>query len=142
VLDPGFNNFYQQEAAPKEVISEGEKCFNYILTKYQGRHGNKTETYDSIADIINETERLSKLLTKQATTATSPKAREMFRRGAAKEKLAAVVTVRNRWFKGEATLSMLLREVKQAAPSLILFDCLFCRSTLFGGSQGVDMVSR
>jgi hypothetical protein len=27
VLDFGFNNFYQQEAAPKEVVSEGEQCF-------------------------------------------------------------------------------------------------------------------
>jgi hypothetical protein len=142
VLDPGFKNFFQGEAAPKEIITEGDRSFDYLLSKYQGRHGAKEETYDSIAAVMNETAALRASMLASANKATSAKAKNMFLGGAAKEKLAAVVTIRNRWFKGEATLSMIVNAVKKQAPSIVIFDCLFCRSTMFGGSDAVPIIGR
>lgn len=142
VLDPGFNNFYRQEAAPKEIITEGEKSFDYLLSKYQGKHGNADETYESIAKVVNDTVAAKSNLQGFAARASSDKGRDGFLRSASREKVAAVVTVRNRWFKGEATLSLVVDAVKTAAPSIVIFDCLFCRSTLFGGSDAVPLITR
>jgi hypothetical protein len=143
VLDPGFNNFYRGEAAPKEIISEGERSFDYLLSKYQGSHGNKSETYDSIAKVISDTIALNaRLKADAAKPTTSEKGRARLLNAAAREKVAAVVTIRNRWFKGDATLKLVVNAVKAAAPSIMIFDCLFCRSTMFGGSDAVPIVNR
>eukprot|EP01037_Dinobryon_pediforme_P012891 gene12892-12991_t len=134
VKDPSFNGFYDMEAAPKEVISEGEKCFDYILTKYQGRHntlkGNK-ETYDTIAGVVN-----------QAVEDNLNAQRRRRKDWQAASKVSAVLTVRNRFFKGTAHLSKAIEAVHVIAPHIQLFDCLFCRSTMFGGSQGVNLIAR
>lgn len=142
VLDPGFDNFYKKEAAPKEIVYEGDMCFDYLLSKYQGRHGNKEETYESIAKAINDAVGGKAFFKGQAAKASTPKAKQSYLEQSAASKVAAVVTIRNRWFKGDATLSMVVNAVKKAAPSIVIFDCLFCRSTLFGGSQDVKLVRR
>lgn len=141
VLDPGFNDFYTKEAAPKEIITEGDFCFDYILSKYQGSHGNESETYDSIGKIISSVTNTRSGMSAKAATA-SGKQKDQMLNIANRAKVAAVLTVRNRWFKGDATLSKVVKAVKQHAPTIVIFDCLFCRSTMFGGSQGVTLVDR
>ncbi len=142
VIDPGFNDFYRGEAAPKEIITEGDMCFDYLLTKYQGRHGNKSETYESITTVINETVAAKQQLLGGAQKLEAGARKDKLLQGASREKVAAVVTVRNRWFKGEATLSMVVHAVKKHTPAITIFDCLFCRSTMFGGSDAVPITSR
>jgi hypothetical protein len=142
VLDPGFNNFYRGEAAPKEIITEGDKCFDYLLTKYQGKHGAKDETYESIAAVINESVKARAQLLGKAASTSSSAAKGKFLQAASREKVAAVVTIRNRRFRGDATLSMIIDGVKKHTPSIVIFDCLFCRSTMRGGSDAVPIVAR
>jgi hypothetical protein len=135
VIDPGFNQFYQYEAVPREVIDQGNSCYDYILTKYQGRHGSKDETYQSIARTIdgNVQGRRNYQLMAQRQPQNSSKylAKSM------SYPTPAVLTVRNRWFKGDATLSMALDAALSVARGIAVVECLFCRSTLFGGSQAV-----
>lgn len=142
VLDPGFSSFYASEAAPKEVLSDGDKSFDYILSKYQGRHGNKSETYDSIATALSSAVNGRKNTLKLAEK-NKGAARDKLLNSAARYKVAAVLTVRNRWLKGEATLSKVIREVKATAPEIVIFDCLFCRSKMFGGGDdAVPLIGR
>jgi hypothetical protein len=112
-----------------------------FLTKYRGRHGNKTETYESIADMINDTARLSKVLTRSASVPhrggqtgvpTSSGQGEAGRCGHGPEPLV----------QGGSNSFNVAARSEAVAPSLILFGCLLCRSTLFGGSQAVNLVGR
>jgi hypothetical protein len=50
----------------------------------------------------------------------------------------AVLTLRNRWFKGEAALSLAIAAALKVAPGITVVECPFCRSTMFGGSQSVQ----
>lgn len=41
----------------KEQLNPGSDCSNYVLSKYQGRHGDIKETYNSLKNKINDTNR-------------------------------------------------------------------------------------
>ena len=145
VKDPGFSDFFTKLSVPKEVLSEGDTCFDYVLSKYQGRHGNKKETYQSIGTDIDDMYRAAKNhasnVSKYEKMGMTEKAQQNKDLAAFKSKVPAVMTVRNRWGKGDVTLSIAIDAVKHAAGSVQVFDCLFCRSTLFGGSQDVQLIS-
>lgn len=145
-LDPGFGEFYGKEAAPREIVSEGERCFDYGLTKYQGRHNKANETYGSIAKTIGKTfanrERYLAELASAESKGSADKVKRVIGAMVAKQKLPAVVTVRNRLFRPELALSDVIAGVKSIAPNIILFECFFCRSIAGGGSQAVELVDR
>lgn len=145
VLDPGFNKFYEKEAVPKEIISEGESCFDYVLTKYQGSHNKMGETYDSIAKTMNAVFKQRNALLADAAKAGAKgntKAQDKMLNMAAANKTPAVLTIRNRHFRSDVNLSFALEQVKKEYSGIQLIDCLFCRSTLFGGSDAVKLVDR
>lgn len=140
VIDPGFDNFFKKVAAPKEIITEGEQCFDYILTKYQGRHGNKSETYESIANLMEEAQQSIESALGRAERSVTQGGKNAALTSAKAHTVPAVLTVRNRWGKPTVRLSIAIESIKAAAPTVQVFDCLFCRSTLFGGSQKVKLV--
>jgi hypothetical protein len=146
VLDPGFSEFYTKEAVPREILSEGDECFDYCLTKYQGRHNSANETYSSIAQTISAAFKSREIGEAQLKSAIAKNAPEKTKRAlgavVARNKTPAVVTVRNRTFRAELTLSEVIAMVKTAAPEMTLFDCSFCRSVARGGSQAVALVER
>jgi hypothetical protein len=146
VLDPKIAEFYRKEAAPKEILSEGERCFDYILTKYQGKDNNKMgETYESIANLINgELKHMQKALddAQVAGARGNARAQAKLEQIARNVKMAAVLTVRNRMFRANVNLSEVLALVRAAAPQIQLFDCLFCRYAKGGKDDAVTIVSR
>lgn len=148
VLDPGFSNFYTKEAVPREVLSEGDECFDYCLTKYQGRHNSKqdNETYSTIAQTISNAFKSREIAAADLKKAVEKNAPDKVKRTlgnlVARHKTPAVVTVRNRMFKADLTLSQVIEMVKLTSPEITLFDCSFCRSVSRGGSQAVALVER
>ena len=143
VIDPGFTNFLDHVAMPREVLSEGDTCFNYILTKYQGRHNKKAETYATIGQDIDAMYNAAKThranVAKYNRLGLTAFAKDNVLMAAFKSKVPAVLTVRNRWFKGDVTLSLAIDALKHVASSIQVIDCFFCRSALFGGKQRVEM---
>jgi hypothetical protein len=142
VLDPGFDSFYAKEAAPKEIVYESETCFNYELSKYQGSHNTQGETYQSIAKTINRVAKTKDTLLTQAGKQTDAGKKSRLLTGAAREKLAAVLTIRNRVLRGDVNLAYAIDQVKAAAPQIVIFDCLFCRWLAGGGKDSVNLVNR
>ena len=143
VLDPGFSRFFSRVSVPKEIISEREICFDYILSKYQGRHGNKNETYASLGNDIDDMYAMAKVHADGIETFADfwPERADDSRAIHAQAKnVPAILTVRNRWFKGDMTLSLALACIQSAAPSVRIVDCLFCRSRKFGGRQKVETI--
>jgi hypothetical protein len=146
VLDPKITEFYRKEAAPKEILSDGERCFDYILTKYQGKDNNKMgETYESIANLINgELKHMQTSLDQAAAAGAkgNAKAKAKLQQMARNVKMAAVLTIRNRMFRANVSLSEVIGLVRTAVPQIQLFDCLFCRYAKGGKDDAVTLVSR
>ncbi|MEM7741386.1 MAG: putative adhesin [Pseudomonadota bacterium] len=144
VNDPGFTNFFTKLGAPKEVLSTGDTCYDYILTKYQGTHNKMKETYASIGAAIDHMAHLAQDYAKAAEQMTdagqSKIAAQYASKAAYASKIPAVLTVRNRAFRSNMTLSAAIEGVQMAAPSVQIFDCLFCRSGWKNQSQDVAMV--
>lgn len=142
VLDPGFSNFYSREAAPKEILTETDKCYDYTLSKYQGSHNKMGETYGSIAKALSGAAKTKANLLKSAETAKSDKSKNLFLNKANQEKMAAVLTVRNRLFRSDISLSYAISQVKAVAPHIVIFDCLFCRWLSGGKDDAVPLIHR
>lgn len=146
VVDPRLVEFYRQEAVPKEILSEGDRCFDYILTKYQGNDNNQMgESYESIANLINNELRYMQTSLDQAAVAGArgnARAQATLLQNARKVKMAAVLTVRNRMFRANVSLAEMLDLVRAAAPQIQLFDCLFCRAAEGGQNDAVRLVAR
>lgn len=125
------------KARPVEIVSGGQKCLNYLLTKYQGAHAGKSgrevvETYDQIARAVDtrdfqRTDKFKRLL------AADPKAQQETLGELMADWGGSVLTVRNRW---NVFLGMPLKDAVNAAlkemPSLRVFHCIFCRSYMLG----------
>jgi hypothetical protein len=144
LLDPGINNFYDRmhEAEPVEVITAGQRCRNYLLSKYQGAHAGESgtetvETYDQISNKVRITDlnrtktfgqmmRYGRLQSPDTTMVKVNMEQLMGRlRG------ASILTIRNRWdIVFGVPLSDALKEAKKAMPALREFHCLFCRSAM------------
>ncbi len=146
VLDPGFKEFYYKEAVPREILSEGDECFDYCLTKYQGRHNTQGESYSMIAQTIAKAfaarETGAAQLKKAMEKGASDKVKRTLANAVAVNKTPAVVTVRNRQFKADLTLSQVIGLVKAVSPEMTVFDCSFCRYVSGGGNQAVTLVAR
>ena len=124
--DPGMELIkyrYQQ----KEIYFSEGLCMNYALSKFQGRHagqpGQPAETYQSIADHIDDEE---KRATDWFNKAVASKAKGESIKPATGQigmiREMNVVTVRNRWRLGEfglrdIYLSEVVKLVRHAYPS-------------------------
>lgn len=140
---PGDADFYINVDAVRELVIEGEPCFDYVLTKYQDKGNNKMrKIYQPIARTINTNLKAYNSIDNQMKTVDkNSKAYAIFQKNKYANKFPAVLTVRSRMFKSDMTLSTALAEVKKIDPEILVFDCLFCRSTMFGGKQHVNLVS-
>ncbi len=139
LLDPGVYDFAKKMGAakPKEIFRSGEKCRNYLLTKYQGAHAGSdgktvVETYDQVARTVSSrdyqrTEKFKNLLAANKDSQAAVLAELM------KDWGGSILTVRNRWnvFLG-APLSDAITAVKKEMPSVQVFHAIFCRSYMLG----------
>lgn len=145
VLDPGFSNFYTKDATPKETLTAGDTCFDYMLSKYQGSHNRAGETYDSISNVVNSELAFLKNSLSDAERAKekgNTTAEAKLRRNAGKVKMAAVLTIRNRYFRADVSLQQAVALVRAEAPQIEIFDCLFCRWARGGTDEAVPLTSR
>lgn len=142
VLDPGFSDFYKKEAVPREILSEGDLCHDYCLTKYQGRHNSADESYSLIAGTISKAFESRELATTQLQAASAKNApakiRKILGEVVARNRTPAVVTIRNRMLKADMTLSEVISLVRATSPEIMLFDCSFCRHA-GGKAKGQDV---
>jgi putative adhesin Stv-like protein len=143
--DPG-TALLNAQVNPKESIAGPTSCHDYSLSKYQGRHNKAGETYASIDAQVQSTA--------QARTAAQSKYMKAAAQGAPDWKLGIarqnvtsqnainIVTVRNRVGAGDIRLSDLITAVRGAFPSITIFHCSFCRSSMnfdAGLSQKANM---
>lgn len=105
------NNFLRTGKPLKQDRSEGdvefgpgETCTNYLLNKFEGTHG---------ADDLDDAE-------DQGTTYTALQS-------IADEAGIVMVTIRNRWSASSVSLEDTIIAVRELAPSIVTFHCLFCR---------------
>ena len=137
--DPGVYEFAKKasSAKPEEIISGGQNCRNYLLTKYQGAHAGESgtevvETYDQVARAVSNrdyhrTEKFKKLLS------ASPDAQRAVYEDLSSDWGGSILTIRNRWnvFFG-VPLQDAIKAALKAMPSLKIFHCIFCRSYMLG----------
>lgn len=133
LLDPG-TQVLNLQVTPKESITGPASCHDYVLSKYQGRHNAREETYGSIATQVRDTA--------QARSEAQTKYMRRAAEGApdwqlisARDQVTSrteinIVTVRNRVGAGDMRLSALINAVHAAYPSFTVFHCSFCRSSM------------
>ncbi|GIX10586.1 putative adhesin [Elioraea sp.] len=137
--DPGIFEIAKKlsKARPVEIVSGGQKCLNYLLSKYQGAHAGASgkevvETYDQVARVVQtrdfqRTDKFKHLL------AADPSAQSATLQELMADWGGSILTVRNRW---NVFLGMPLKDAVKAAlkemPSLRTFHCIFCRSYMLG----------
>lgn len=125
---------YQFRHAPPVVepsYGPGTKCYNYELSKYQGRHAGKegkpAETYEGIDKTLASVE---EEVLKMNKNMSNPQYKSMVDSGAKKmPSRFDVATVRNRGFGGEMTLKNLIHAV-QKAHKYSAYHCFFCRGPM------------
>lgn len=137
--DPGIFDIAKKlsKARPVEVVSGGQKCLNYLLTKYQGAHAGSSgtevvETYEQVARAVQtrDFQRADKF---KRLLAADPKAQAATLDELMADWGGSILTVRNRW---NVFLGMPLKDAVDAAlkemPTLRFFHCIFCRSYMLG----------
>lgn len=134
LLDPG-TAVLNAQITPKESISGPAGCHDYSLSKYQGRHNaSGQETYASIATQVQttaeaRTDAQAKYIKGAAAGAPDWKL-GMLRDTVTSRKEINIATVRNRFGAGDMLLSSLINAVHVAYPSITIFHCSFCRSSM------------
>lgn len=143
--DPGVK-LADYDATPVETLTGGSECFNYALSKYQGRHGGTpdkpAETYERISNRMKyNNERLQNHFN-VATTSSNQKIVKMNLDVILKSRTMSVLTIRNRWFMsgGDAYLKDAIKEVLKVFPGIKRFHCSFCRSLVGDENPGTSQV--
>ncbi len=138
LIDPGIAEFFRNQgrALATESVGPGEKCRNYLLSKYQGKHNKVGETYGQINQTVDTRDRVRvnnfKLLMGASST-TNPDKQKADR---LMEQLEAgpggsVLTIRNRWnVVFGIPLEDAIKAAKKEMPTLSDFHCIFCRSAM------------
>jgi hypothetical protein len=146
LTDPGMKNLMAQlaDAKPVETLTSGQTCKNYLLSKYQGRHGAADETYESIMRDIEraDTTRMNfQGDIGKAALKGNDRGVQVLLKGLARNSGASVITIRNRWdVLAGVPLAEVIRDVRKVAPSLHNFYCSFCRSDMFVAEQPTNRV--
>lgn len=139
LIDPGIGDFSKRlsKAKPRETLTAGQQCRNYLLTKYQGAHAGESgkevlETYDMVSQSVQNRDKVrASRFTAALKSNGVPQQKQM-------ELLmedwgGSVLTIRNRWnvFMG-VPLAEAIAAVQKASPSIRVFHCSFCRSNMLG----------
>ena len=118
--DPKIYPIMKGEYQVKMTIPSGGMVMDYELSKYQGKHGNKDETYDSIKSNIDQN---NKAVTGDDFEYRNKQSRNY-------QYSFDVLTVRNRVGSGDPTLSELLKALDQGGFRYENIHCSFCRSDM------------
>lgn len=135
--DPGLRAIMEQSVRPCQSIQAGQSP-DYVLSKFQGRHGNNAETYTKIGQEINAAPAMlqsSRDAVTQLDGLPRPYTKDMDQyRRMAEESVSRwsrkidVVTIRNRRFKLDLNLSEIIRILHQNGYQYTNIHCSFCRS--------------
>jgi hypothetical protein len=121
--DFGIGGFAGEERKAVEELGPGDSCFNYELSKYQGKHNSAGETYDSIMrDIDAAIEAQKKYNTGMAKAPRVYAAKT-------RPRVFDVVTIRNRWNSSGMMLKDLLT-LALAHHKYPRVHCYFCRGAM------------
>lgn len=126
IIDPGIYDLMKGNHQTKETSGPGSRVTNYTLSKYQGRHGNADETYDSLKNNVRRNIDRLDYIDEQAALGTALDRNFGFR--------FHVLTVRNRRFKSDPRLSDALAALDRAGRRYENIHCSFCRSPIYGSS--------
>ncbi len=135
LIDPGID-FLKADAVvqPEEVIRGGAKCYDYQLSKFQGRHGSQNETYQAINRSVTTGDQDVGALQRDANLALDRGDEGTLNQllvMASTNRNAHVVTVRNRWFnKLGVSLTHVISKVRKSYPEVTEFHCSHCRSNV------------
>ena len=133
LMDPG-TAVLNVKLTPKETITGPGKCHDYALSKYQGRHNKANESYATIATQVQSIGQ-GRLAAQEKYVKAAAAAAPDWKLGMLRESVVSrhevnIVTVRNRVGAGDMLLSTLIAEVHGAFPSMTVFHCSFCRSSM------------
>lgn len=132
LADPGLSLMSNRSLTVYEEIPtpQAPTSLNYILSKYQGRHSDSGETYESIEQKITGEDMQIAKLRERIASAKDDKGRERAQDQLQYFKSMNVLTIRNRWWRSDLSLESAVEEAKKAMPSLIRFHYSFCRSLI------------
>lgn len=118
--DLGIKNFCLggRETQRAESLSAPAQCFDYDLSKYQGKHNTAGESYDSIESAQDYVDDYNQMLVEAGDRAPL---------GAKPMVDFDVLTIRNRWNNKNVTLSSALKAVGKLHRYSDV-HCYFCRS--------------
>jgi hypothetical protein len=118
--DLGIRNFCTggKESQRTESLAATAKCFDYDLSKYQGKHNKAGETYESIEADQDYVDQFNALLVEAGDRAPA---------GSKMMVDFDVLTIRNRWNSRNVTLSAALSAVG-GLNQYSDVHCYFCRS--------------
>lgn len=149
VIDPILGRFYEKKhrAAPVDTLKRGDRCYNYILTKYTNSernksHNKKGETYNSIQDLMHrdfEGEAMDLNAHVHKIPAGMPNlTKDVMGRIADYNRVATacVLTIRYRRFRTFVNLKWALKALEKRGYIFEQVDCLFCRNNLWTGMLG------
>jgi hypothetical protein len=135
--DPGLRAIMQQSKRPCQIIQAGRSP-DYVLSKFQGRHGNNAETYTSIGNDINTA---AVMLTNIQNSINHlngfqrPDTKDIDQYRTMAEKTLSrrsrkmdVVTIRNRRLRFDLNLSDVIQILHQHGYNYTNIHCSFCRS--------------
>jgi hypothetical protein len=130
IANPGIYDIMKGEYQVLESAGPGDSVTNYSLSKFQGRHGDASETYQSISkDVARNADQLSY----QQEIMTSGNAKGPGRNFAFN---FDVLTVRNRRLCADPSLKEALETLARHGYRYENIHCSFCRSGMLGDSPG------
>ncbi|NNF17238.1 MAG: hypothetical protein HKN70_10880 [Gammaproteobacteria bacterium] len=140
--DPGIGTFAKDasKAKPRESITAGKNCRNYLLSKYQGAHAGADgksvrETYQQVAQAVSNrdlirTKKFERLMASDSKTQIARLNDLMSDWG------GSILTIRNRWnILTGVPLRDAVRAAQKADPAIRVFHCVFCRSNMLAAES-------
>lgn len=135
--DPGIGKFAQEvsKAQPEETLGAGEYCRNYLLSKYQGAHAGAdgksvNETYQQIHETVSKRDRI-RTAKFDSLVKGSPASQQRLLASMMAEWGGSILTIRNRWnVLVGVPLGTAIAAAQKEMPSLRVFHCVFCRSSM------------
>jgi hypothetical protein len=115
---------------PVETLSGNDVCHNYLLSKYQGRHSDNSETYESIQREVESSDSGFQM-------ASTPEGRAFITSSGLTAmydtiRPGHIVTIRNRLPVTAPNLKTVIQQVRHLMPEVQTFHCSFCRASLRG----------
>ena len=119
--DLGIRNFCSggKEDQRTESLGPNSRCYNYDLSKYQGRHNKAGETYESIEKDQDYTDIFNQMLLEAGDKAPA---------GSKMMMNFDVLTIRNRWNTGGNVVLSAALEAVGKLHQYTDVHCYFCRS--------------